>query len=148
MRDRRPQTKAKTGAPAIGGEVVIEHADGRLEELREVRQEFNLLIHGGTHQVFPVRDMVPSYTLSLDGPYTMYEGDVYYYDDELINPDADPVFVFGVSEAACIAAERGELQSDHAQTHKARLNMIAALGGIGFPILASILSGANFSWLG
>ena len=146
-------TKGKTGAPAIGGQVVIEWAEGRLEELTDVRQEFDLLIHDGTRQAFPVRDLVPCYTLSLDGPYSMFEAEVHYYDDELSDPDADQDFVYWVAEAACIAAERGELQEDRSQTYRATMNAIGAIGGVVFPILAAVLAvsannGLSISWFG
>ena len=124
--------RGKTNTTAIGGQVVIEWADGRLEELNGVREEFDLLIHDECRQAFPARARVPSHSLSLWGNYTVFEADVYYYDDELVNPDADMALVFGIAEAACIAAERGELQEDRAQSHKANMNMIAAVGGVIF----------------
>ena len=135
-----PRTKEKTGAPAIGGKAVIEWAEGRLEELSDVRQEFDLLIHDETRQAFPVRDMLPCYTLSLTGNYSIFEAEVHYYDDELADPDADHDFVFWVAEAACIAAERGELREDQAQKYKANMNAIAAVGGVLFPIVAAVLA--------
>ena len=148
-----PENKAKSDTTAIGGQVVIEWADGRLEELNGVPEEFDLLIHDESRQAFPARARVPSYTLSLHGNYTVFEADVYYFDDELINPDADMAFVFGIAEAACVAAERGELQSDQAQTHKANMNLVAAIGGVAFPVIMALLAiglnkGASLSWFG
>ena len=104
-------------------------------------------------QAFPARARVPSHSLSLWGNYTVFEADVYYYDDELVNPDADMALVFGIAEAACIAAERGELQEDRAQSHKANMNMIAAVGGVNIPVVMAVLAkgingGLGISWFG
>ena len=122
------------------GDVVIEHVKGTSEELEDVRDEFSLLMHQLSRQAFPIPDLVPVFTPSLEGPYCHLVSQVYYFDEELVNPDADPGMVFGVSEAACLAAERGELQEDHEQKNKGRLTVIAALGGIGFPILMTLVA--------
>ena len=131
-----------TLAPA--GELVIENVDGRMDELEGTRQEFSLLIHDETRQAFPIPPMVPVFTPSLEGPYCHLLQEIYYFDTEIPNPDADPSMVFEVAEAACIAAERGELQEDQEQAHKSRITFIAALGGIIFPIAMSCVSSSMY----
>ena len=143
MADKRKKRK-DGGRIAVGGELVIERSDGLLEELTELREEFALLIHDATKQAFPVPPQVPVFTMSLDGPHSHLLSEVYYFDSELSNPDASLAMVFEVAEAACIAAERGELQEDQEQTNKARLNIIAALGGIAFPLGMIMLSAALY----
>ena len=128
------------GGLPIGGDLVIERVDGSMEELSGIRQEFSLLIHDESRQAFPIPTKVPIFTISLDGPHSHLVSEVYYFDEELSNPDADPAMVFEVAEAACIAAERGELQEDLPQINKARLNIIAAVGGIVFPSGMIVLS--------
>ena len=132
--------KNAPGGLTVGGEVVIERADGSMEEIAGIRQEFSLLIHDESKQAFPIPPKVPIFTMSLDGPHSHLISEVYYFDEDLSNPDADPAMVFEVAEAACIAAERGELQEDQVQTNKARLNIIAAIGGDVFPIGMIVLS--------
>ena len=132
----RGQRPKKDGEKA--DQVVIEHENGRLEVLEDCERMLGLIIHGDTHQAFPERGEVPQYTLSLDGDYAELDSPVDYYDDELIDPVEDPEFVFGTAVAACEAAERGEMGEPEALRAHARVQIIAASGGVAFLILSML----------
>ena len=132
-------------------QVVIEHQDGRLEVLDNCARARGLLIHEETRQAFPEREEVARYTLSLDGDYAELAGSVDYYDDELTNPADDPSFVFGATVAACEAAENGELEEPESLKSHAKLQLIAAVGGVTFILGTLLVSGAIYGgipWLG
>ena len=118
--------------------VVVEHQDGFFEIITGTRRELGLITHEESRQVFPERPRVPEYRLSLDGDYAELDGDVDYYDDELTDPVYDPSFVFGSTVAACEAAERGELGEPETVKSHARVQWIAALGGVGFMVIAAL----------
>ena len=138
MADKKKKKDDRSLIPS--GTIGVEHVDGTLEELDDVREEFSLLIHEESRQAFPIPPLVPVFTPLTEGPYSHLIAEIYHYDHELLNPDADPGMVFGFSEAACLAAERGELQEDQEQKNKNVLTVIAALGGIIFPILMTLVS--------
>ena len=117
-------------------QVVIEHENGRLEVLEDCERKLGLIIHAETRQVFPEPGEVPRYTLSLDGDYAELDSPVDYYYDELKDPVDDPDFVFGASVAACEAAENGEMGETETQKCHARLQLIACIDGVAFPLLA------------
>ena len=133
-------------------QVVIEHQDGRLELLDNCARARGLLLHEETRQAFPEREEVAQYTLSLDGHYAELAGSVDYYDDELTNPADDPSFVFGATVAACEAAENGELEEPESFKSHAKLQLIAAIGGVAFALGSLLVSltiyGGLPSWLG
>lgn len=128
--------------------IIIERQDGQCQtlEAEEVAVALGVLVHESTRGAFPMVDPMARLTLSLDGDYTEYDGDVYYYDDELGDPNADEEMVHGAALAACEAAEAGEYEEPDAVKANARLQLIAAYTGAGFLFImgltvASMLSG-------
>ncbi len=118
--------------------VTIEHQDGYLEVIPDAKRELGLITHEESRQVLPERDRVPQYRLSLDGDFAELDGEVDYYDDELTDPIFNPSFAFGASLAAYEAAERGELgEPENVKAH-AKVQWIAAAGGVAFLGLSAL----------
>ncbi len=137
--------------PLSTEQVVIEHQDGRLELLENCTRARGLFLHEDTRQAFPEREEVAQYMLSLDGDYAELAGSVDYYDDELTNPADDPSFVFGATVAACEAAENGEMEEPESFKSHAKLQLIAAIGGVVFALgalLVSVTLYGGMPWLG
>lgn len=119
-------------------EVVIEHHDGRLEVLEDCDRTMGVTVHEASRQAFPERQAVAQYMLSMDGNFAELDGTIDYYDDELPDPSYAPEFVFGAAVAACEAAERGELGDTEEVKAHARLQFVAAVGGVVFVIAALV----------
>ena len=118
--------------------VIIERQDGLCSELHDVLVALGVLVHEPSRQAFPLGEPMARLTLSLDGDYTEYDGDVYNYDDELGDPNNDEAVVHGAAVAACEAAEAGEYEEPEAVKANARLQAIAACGGVAFLLLMGL----------
>ena len=117
--------------------IIVERQDGQCQtlEAEEVTVALGVLVNEPTRQAFPMVEPMARLILSLDGDYTEYDGDVYYYDDELGDPNANEEMVHGAALAACEAAEAGEYDEPEAVKANARLQLIAAGTGAGFLLI-------------
>ena len=127
--------------------IIIERQDGLCQTLEpeEIAVALGVLVHESTRQAFPMVDPMELLSLSLDGDYTEYEGDVYYYDDELDNPNDNEEMVHGAALAACEAAEAGEYEEPEAVKANALLQKIAAGGGVAYLIITGVTAAAVIS---
>ena len=127
--------------------IIIERQDGQCHtlEAEEVTVALGVLVHEPSRQAFPMVEPMARLTLSLDGDYTEYDGDVYYYDDELGDPNADEEMVHGAALAACEAAEAGEYEEPAAIKANARLQLIAACTGAGYLLIMALTCAAMVS---
>ena len=132
--------------------VVIEHHDGWMETIVGASRELGLITHEESRRVLPEQEKVSQYRLSLDGDYSELDSEIDYYDDELPDPVYNPSFVYGAAVAAYEAAERGELGEPESVKSHARVQWMAALGGIVFLGISSLASlavlGGLPGWLG
>lgn len=115
--------------------VIIEHQNGQCQEIEDVTVALGVLVHEVSRQAFPLGEPMMRLLLSLDGDYSEYDGDFYYFDDELSDPTHDEAMVHGAEVAACEAAEAGEYEEPEAVKANARLQLIAAVGGVLFLLL-------------
>ena len=120
--------------------VIIEHQNGQCQELDDVTVALGVLVHELSRQAFPLGEPMMRLLISLDGDYSEYDGDFYYFDDELSDPHNDESVVHGAAVAACEAAEAGEYEEPEAVKANARLQVIAAVGGVLFLLLMGLAS--------